>query len=242
MARYDIAPAWYRSPRGRTALVYNREGTNDVNTSIASMIEDEYGLAELSLTGHAIDIGGYLGTVALGLLLDNPSLEVTIVEPLADNIAIIRKNLAANDVVDRATILQAAAGFPSGETQIIHHNFRGSETTEHHKYVGNISLVMGIGPLSCNDIYPHDHTEVPVVSISDLARDDTVFLKIDCEGGEWAALQDRRVDSIPVIRGEIHPVDGHKMAEIHDLLPLHDVKREGEYADSGPCEFRAVLR
>src|SRR3990167_9568355 len=202
MARYDIAPAWFRTPRGRACMVNIRERTNHWNTATASLTEGEYGLAAFTFDGHAIDIGGYLGTVTLGLLVDNPNLRVTVVEPLADNVELIRRNLTVNGVIDRAQVLQAAAGYPAGGTQIIHHNFRGNETTEHHKFIGNMSLVTGIGPLGCNDVYEHDHTEVPVVSLSDLMADDTVFLKIDCEGGEWATLADPVSARLPRIHGE----------------------------------------
>lgn len=245
MARYDISPAWFRTPGGRSALVYIREGTNDWNTAQASMTEDEYHLHELTLTGHGVDIGGYLGTVTLGLLIDNPGLRMTIVEPVPNNLELIERNLRANGVLDRATIIAGAIGYPSGGISTIHYGFSGNEQVEHHAYIGNMSLLAGHGPLQCPDHVPHVHAEVPTVSIGDLVQADTVFLKIDCEGGEWQAFEDPAVRRVPRIHGELHPVNGHRMNDVLPLLPDHEVSLdfpEGISHEHGPAEFRAVLR
>lgn len=245
MARYDISPAWFRTPGGRSALVYIREGTNDWNTAQASMTEDEYHLHELTLDGHGVDIGGYLGTVTLGLLIDNPKLRMTIVEPVPNNLDLIVKNLMANGVFDRAEVVRGAIGYPSGGTSTIHYGFSGNEQVEHHAYIGNMSLLSGIGPLQCPDHVPHVHVEVPTVTIGELVGPDTQFLKIDCEGGEWLAFEDEAIRTVPRIHGELHPVNGHRMSDIEALLPDHDISLEfppdisHEY---GPAEFRAVLR
>jgi len=236
VARYDAHPAWRTTPGGRSVLVFIREGTNDHNTAFASLDEDEYHLAPLPITGHAIDVGGYLGTVALGLLVDHPDLRVTIVEPIPENLALIRLNLESNGVAGRATIVDGAIGASAG-TLRIHYGFSGDEMREHHAFVGNISLIEGIGPDSCPEGLPHRHVDAPIVTFSELVRPETSFVKIDCEGGEWAAFRDPAIRSVPRIHGEIHPTDGHVRDDLLAFLPDHRVTFAGT---AMPTEFQAV--
>src|SRR3990167_7664082 len=105
--------------------MYLREGTNDWNTLNASMTEDEYGLRGLELSGIAIDIGGYLGTVAIGLLLDHPDLVVHCVEPIPENVDLIRKNADINGVTGRLILWACAVG--DGQPTTIHYGFTGDE-------------------------------------------------------------------------------------------------------------------
>ena len=112
-----------------------REGTNDHNTAQACMTQDEYGLAGLHLCGEALDVGGYAGGVTIGLLMDNPELHVTIIEPLPANLELIRSNLEANGLTERATVIAGAAG----TDPLIAYNGRSTEVAEHHRFVGNAS-------------------------------------------------------------------------------------------------------
>ena len=100
MARYDVSPKWFRTPKDHSVLVYIREGTNDWNTANSCLTEDEYATKDLPyLPGVCLDIGGYLGTVSLALLIDHPESHVIIVEPLPENVELIRQNLRVNDVL-----------------------------------------------------------------------------------------------------------------------------------------------
>jgi hypothetical protein len=69
------------------------------------------------------------------------------------------------------------------------------------------------------------------------------LLKIDCEGGEWAFLDDPYLGQAAcrVILGEAHAVRGHRGDDIVGLLEAtHDVTIIGDGA--GTCEFRAVAK
>jgi FkbM family methyltransferase len=194
VARYDVSPAWFRTPRGQTALVYIREGTNDWNTAQSALTEDEYGLRDLTINGRIVDIGGHLGTVTLGALLDNPSATATIVEPLPENLELIRRNFEANGVLDRATIIPGAVG--AGPVTI-HYRYGYDENELHHAFIGNSMLNVSGGE--------HGEVKYEGLRFRDVAPSgDVVLVKIDCEGGEWAVLAE--MTGVPVIVGEIHPV------------------------------------
>src|SRR6266550_4558625 len=101
-----------QSPRGNDVTVHYREDTSDLSTIGSSFrlwgnLVDEYQLGSLPpLTGLAIDVGAHIGTVTLALLADHPDLRVTAVEPLPDNLDVLRASLAENGWTDRATVIK----------------------------------------------------------------------------------------------------------------------------------------
>lgn len=239
MIEYPVAYGGWQSPGGHPLAFAYRTGTNDWNTLTASTTQDEYGLPS-GLTGRAVDIGGYLGSVGIALALDNPGLTVTIIEPVPDNAALIRQNIELNDVGDRVTLIEGAA---SGDHDPVSVWFRyvGTELAEHHAFVGNSTLAYdGGGEL--------DHQEVTYapITLDDLTADgELALLKIDCEGGEWSILDTAATAKVALILGEAHCVRGHRGRDIVDLLPFHDVTWQGVPDDpegNGTVEFRAVRR
>lgn len=227
--------------------------TNDWNTLWASLNEDEYGLAGLEITGHAVDVGGYLGSVGIGLAIDHPDLTVTILEPVPSNFNLIGQNIELNGVGDRVKVIHGACGPASLETTTIHFGFRGgegmtaqeTETATHHAFVGNASLLTldQIGPLNCPSKMPHDHVEAKVYPLESLLPAD--FIKIDCEGGEWTFMENAPTHKIPRWVGEMHPIPGHTNLEgnlrgqFEAMLPGFDVSW-GPQPIGGAAEFTAV--
>jgi len=236
MARYDVSPAWFVTPRGNTALIYLREGTNDWNTAYSCLTEDEYGTRDLPLTGRFLDVGGYLGTASIAILVDNPDTHAIIVEPIPDNLELIRRNLEANDLTDRATVIEGVVG--KGETTI-HYAFEGNESDLHHAFVGNSGE-------TGTDAGPHRTVTYTGLSYRELVgSEDVAFIKIDCEGGEWPVLHE--MAAVPLIVGEIHPVplpDG--AAGSRELLnailgATHDITYGGPEGSPAAWGFRAQL-
>jgi FkbM family methyltransferase len=229
--------AEFRTPRGRPALMTIRDGTNDWNTLNACMTEDEYQLRSFNGNGWALDIGGYLGGVGIGLALDNPGLRVLIVEPVPDNIRLIKDNIARNGVGDRVELIEGAIG--DGGPVEVWHGYQGTVTAEHHRFVGNSSLAYDHG-----GELQHDTTTYKSLTLHDLLKRSDYpvdLLKIDCEGGEWSFLATPFVMDCTVILGEAHAVRGHRGDDIIELLSAtHDVTISGDGA--GTCEFRAVAK
>lgn len=238
---YALTEREFLTPKGNPVRMRYREDSSDFNT-ISSVMQphDEYGLAALNLTGRAADVGAHVGSVSVALLVDNPDLLVTAVEPVPPNAELLRENLRLNGVLHRATIHMAAVG--SGTSTTIRYGSTGmdgdteaeTENATHHAFIGNSALVYRKAPKR-----PHQSMKVPVLKLSEILPLD--FIKIDCEGGEWGFLADPATAEVPLILGEVHPVLGHAPLHVAALLQdSHEVTFTGPPA--GPCGFRAVRR
>lgn len=223
----------WTTPKGQFVRMTYRAETSDWNTVASVMLpHDEYGLRDLALTGRAADVGAHIGSVTIALLVDNPELRVVAVEPVPDNVALIRENLALNGVADRCEVVAAAVG--SGSTTTIRYGYEGSENATHHAFIGNSAIVYPDAPEN-----PHQEATVPVLSLKDLGPLD--FVKIDCEGGEWGFLTGAALSKVPRIHGEAHPVLGHRAPDMAaQLAATHAVTFSGANLDPGPCGFVAV--
>lgn len=229
---YALEQGSFRTPGGHAVVMMYRKDTNDWNTLNATLDQDEYALPR-AMTGTALDVGGYLGSVGIALALDNPELSVTIVEPVPPNADLIDRNLALNDLIDRITLIRGAVG-KGGEQVEVWYGYKGSESAEHHAFVGNSSIAYDNGGR-----FEHDTTEYVAIGLEAFLPVD--YLKIDCEGGEWAFLDSTAVGKIGTIVGEAHSVRGHKGGDITALLAAtHEVTLIGN--PEGTCEFRAVRR
>lgn len=229
----------FLTPRGQPATFQYRADTNDWNTLYSCLVEDEYGLGSLNLSGWAIDIGGYLGAVGIGLALDNPGLRVLIVEPVPSNVTLIGWAIAANGLSDRVTLVDGAAGAPRQRLAVVSYGYEGTPELEHHANVGNSTLANeNRGPIK------HKERRVKPYSLGkllDMTGGSAALLKIDCEGCEWGVLSDPAVSRIERIVGEVHPTNGHSPLHMAALLSeTHDVTFSGPPA--GPCGFEAVRR
>lgn len=192
-------PPVFTTPKGHTVSMELRPDTADWNTCQSTITEDEYHLAGLEFSGVALDIGGYVGSVAVMLLLDHPDLEVVTVEPIPENLELIEANLRRNGVADRCTIVEGAVGRGT-----IYYDFSGDDGTvddfaNQHRYIGNAE-----GHFSLSRDHEGRSVDVPVYGIEDLAPGDIALAKLDCEGGEWGFL-DGPVQRIERIVGEWHP-------------------------------------
>lgn len=223
-----------QSPGGADVTLHYREGTSDLSTigstfRLWGKLEDEYGLASLPpMTGTAIDIGAHVGTVSFALLADHPDLRVIAVEPLSDNIEVIRRSAAENGWTDRIDVRHAAIA--KGETADIAYDFAGDDYLHNHRFIGG---------MAAGTVVEHKTETVPALRLADLIGDGSPFLKVDCEGCEFDLLADKSVARVERIVGEGHPKDWLK--RIHKLL---DKTHVVEVIDDrgGPGTFRAVVR
>jgi FkbM family methyltransferase len=236
---HERAYGVYDTPKGRRVTMAYRVGTNDHNTLWASLNEDEYRLRDLSLTGTAVDVGGYLGSVGIGLAMDNPLLRVVIVEPVPPNCELIRENIARNELGDRVSLIEGAAG-AGGEDVTVWYGYDGTEAALHHAYVGNSTLAYDDLGMRAGQSVTYQ-----AVGLFDLIRDHgpLTLLKVDTEGAEWAFLDTPAIRDVDTIVGEVHPVRGHQPSDIKGLLgKTHEVQLIGPNQVTGPCGFEAVRR
>jgi len=224
---YEPRQERFTTPRGRPVTMWVRDGTNDWNTLASCLNEDEYGLRDLHLDGEALDIGAYTGGVTVALAVDNPNLHVTAIEPVPGNVDLLFRNLEANDLSERVTVYQAAAG--DGSEVNVRYGYSGSELACHHAFVGNMSLLEEPGPDNPHTLVTLRSMRIPPGPFS--------FVKIDCEGCEW----DVDLLAVPHIRGEWHPVRGHTQDDfLRRLDGTHEVAFSGP--EEGPGGFVAVWR
>ena len=222
---YEPRQERFTTPRGQPVTMWVREGTNDWNTLSSCLDMDEYGLRDLHLDGWAIDVGAYLGGVAVALAMDNPELHVLAVEPVPSNVELLQRNVEANELTDRIRVIDGAVAAPGTPTVSIFYGYRGTESLEHHAFVGNSTLAYDTGGET-----EHDERELVPWSLSELLAmcDGPVsFVKIDTEGAEFAFLSDPAVAKVPRIYGEWHNVRGHTQADVTALLPDHKVTFSG---------------
>lgn len=223
-----------QSPRGNDVIVHYREDTSDLSTIGSSFrlwgtLVDEYQLGSLPpISGQAIDIGAHIGTVTLALLADHPDLRVTAVEPLPDNLDVLRASLAENGWTNRATVIKGAIA--KGQKARVSYDFDGADYLRNHRFIGNMTL---------GSDAEHSTVSVPAVRLSSLVEETCPFLKVDCEGCEWDLLADSAVARVERIVGEGHPSDW--LERVHRLLDAtHDITVITDAG--GPGTFRAVRR
>lgn len=235
---YQFLQGTWLTSGGHQVSFHYRAETNDFNTIASTMApHDEYAIPQ-GLSGVAVDLGAYLGSVAIGLALDNPDLRVIAVEPVPPNAQLIAANIAANGLLDRIQLITGAIGAPEDDEITVWYGYRGTISAEHHAFVGNSTLAYDNGGAL-------DHEEVTYrrISLSDLielAGGYIDWLKIDTEGGEWAFLSDRAgLEHVGTIVGEWHPTRGHVIGDVLGLLSdTHTVTFSGP--QTGPGGFVAV--
>jgi len=236
---YAQAAAEFRTPRWNPAWIHYRKDTNDWNTIYSSMSVDEYHVGKLTLEGTALDIGAYVGSVAIALALDNPKLKVICQEPVPENAEMIRLNIYANGLTDRVSVLHEASAAPGIDSVKVRWRFRGNTNAEHHAFVGNSTLMYD----AAGEGLTYEEGIIPCRSIASIVEEygPLCLVKIDSEGGEWSTLLDPAVKDLSIIVGEWHPIGGRTQDQFRALLePSHDITFDGP--EAGPGGFTAIKR
>jgi FkbM family methyltransferase len=225
---YQVTHGTFKTPRGKSVTMAYREDTNDYNTLNACMTEDEYGLKDLRLEGFALDVGGHIGGVTIGLLIDNPDLHVVTIEAVPPNAELIWENLERNDLTSRCTLINAAAA--PGKTFKVRWAFKGNEGADHHTFIGNAYMPE-------TDLSSHSEISVDCRSLGSLVKEfgPFSFAKVDCEGCEFGFLKGPALKAVKLIRGEVHA----------DPQPLYEALKATHNTTiphTIPGAFEAVLR
>jgi len=228
------------SPRGNHVTMAFRDGTSDLSLIYSSLSFpwavgdpkfDEYGLADIHVAGMGLDIGACIGSVTASLLADNPDLQMITVEPLAENVAVIRAMVELNGWRDRCRIIEGAIG--PGERVSIAHGYDSTDYGRTNRYIGNLS--------EQRDAEVHQSIDVRAWSLDELvftAGGEVAIAKFDCEGCEWTALANPAVAQLAYITGEWH--GDPQLPGLHALL---DATHEVTGAAQGATGiFRAVRR
>lgn len=211
-----MAEHTFTTPRGQTARMECREGTNDRMVAEACIEQDEYGTSDID-AGYVLDIGGHIGSWTVGYLLDHPESGAVIVEPLPENARQIALNLALNNLASRVLIVVGALSSITGEVAIPW-DFSEAEGAEMHRYIGGQRMPDGV---QFSMLQAQGYQLGDLLGFTD--AESVGLMKIDCEGGE-SALVGQDLSRVGVIVGEYHiPRDPLWLW----LAKTHDVQMEG---------------
>lgn len=211
-------------PLGADLGLWTRDGTSDPSVVNAAFMDDEYRFAGRNLNGWAIDAGAHIGAFSALLLALNSGLRVVAIEPVPDNVRMLRKNL--EPFGDRAIVLQAATAATDGLTTRVwwnytHHEGQTDEYTRTERFIGNVWR---------EDPAGGEYVEVPTVSLAGvMARygaNSVALVKTDTEGAEYDFLSNPMANACcDVILGEWHddPTFGERIRRL--LSPTHKEKR-----------------
>lgn len=237
---HTLSTGVWQTPGGHAATMTYRDGTSDWNTISACLLNpmgptgDEYHMPS-GLSGWGLDVGAHIGSVAVGLLLDNPDMRMVAIEGVPPNVDLIRQNLAQNGLTDRCTVLHGAAWDGRG-TLDIEYGYTGSEVAEVHAFIGSITPWMDA---------PGDKVSstVPIVNLAHAIRltggEGFVWVKTDCEGAEFHFFKGAGMKKLGVIEGEWHQRDGTPEQFAEQLSKTHVVDW-GQGIGGG--SFKAVPR
>ena len=156
----------------------------------------------------AIDAGAYIGIVSIYLAKKWPGVRVIAVEPVPENVALLRRNLETNGVADRVEVVEKAISSAGLRT-----------TSLWGKEGGNLVLS------EFNRVMEIER-KAECITLRDLFKQHNVeqckLLKMDIEGSEHAALLDDDIlDRVDYLSIEIHAVDGYNSQTLADLCRCH---------------------
>jgi FkbM family methyltransferase len=175
---------------------------------------------------HALDVGAHVGVFACHLAELHPTATITCLEPSAETVRYLVRNIERNHLSERVTIEDAAL---TGETGWASFDDQGDASV-------HSSLVREGGP-----------TVGSVTRVRTLSFDDVVagapapvqFVKLDCEGGEYAlatASSPKSWDTVQRVVLEYHEVPGGSWAELRAWfasIGLHLVLEESTRTNLG---------
>lgn len=157
------------------------------------IVQDCYNLRSLRPQEfqYVLDIGGHIGSFVCLAACLWPSARIATVEPHPETCEVLRRNVARYG--SRVQVIHAAVAKVSGEAQLC----------EAHS---SMCLLDEFWPSAPAKITVPAYTMQEILAITKFPRID--FLKLDCEGGEYIALQQlaeaRLLSRVGLIRGEWH--------------------------------------
>ena len=166
--------------RGSDVRIYVRHSTGDLITLEEVLAERQYEPPIAVNASRVADLGANIGLFSAWWLAHHPDARIVAFEPDPDNAAVLEQCMHANG--DRAEVIRAAATAHDGELR-----FRAGELAASRQVDEGGIAVRAV------DAFPY------------LEQSD--FVKIDIEGGEWELLADPRFASLParVLVVEYHP-------------------------------------
>lgn len=175
-----------------------------------------------------VDVGANIGYNTIhAARLAGPRGRVVAVEPAADNLDVLRRNVAAAGLTN-VLVEPVAAGSASGTADLF---VRGRK-----------SAVNSLFPQSCY-AFVTDIVRVPVVPLDELVSGGADVVKIDVEGGELDVLEGMPrllQSSAPVLVVEWHPLLQRLAGYAADALPNWLLRRGWEVQAASHAAVRPL--
>ena len=212
---------------------YIREDTNDLNTILSIVANDEYKTSKMTYSDGDtfVDIGAHIGGWSKLMQHLVPESRVIAVEPIPENVQLLKQNLTTN------VHFIPWAIFSRSEISKKMNYGDDSEQGRHHRFIGNV-VSFGWGK----------SVKVPTISLNDLLKDveKVRVMKMDCEGSEYVALKfasKETLSKIDYIIGEYHNPEGKYSKSRKGLLEackgvFDDISESQEDTPLGPFWFK----
>ena len=166
------------------------------------VVDDCYRIADLTLelpgpTSRVLDIGAHVGAFSCALARAVPGARVTAVEPSADRVAYLHRNVARNELEGRVTTVQAAVASQSGRRHL-----------------------SPVGVLAATPDSDAGGEQVATIAFEELLADSRGpidLVKMDCEGSEYEIFESasaaslRRIERLVLEYHPAHPDQIHQL-------------------------------
>jgi len=168
---------------------------------------------ELNPGDIVVDVGAHVGTFIVPLCFQRPGMRAIAYEPDEDNAVLLEHNVAENSLQHSVAVHRQAVSGVSGRQDLLKGPTSTTGTLAAAGYVKNRAFM------------PTRSVEVETITLEDAFAQHKIercqLLKMDCEGGEYDALEATpqcvwdRIDAAVV---EVHPLAGRRPQEILDML------------------------
>lgn len=189
---YKIVQKEFTAYNGEKFTFHYREDTNDYNTIMSIIDNDEYRTKQMTYKPGDVfvDVGAHIGIWSALMERLVPDAKIIAVEPLPENVILINKNA-------QVTIAEGAVSNRDNAMIKIYYG-NDSFGGKHHKFIGNVQGFKG-------DTFYLAHS----ITLKSLLKDipHVRVLKIDCEGAEhlfFKFADKETLSKIDYIIGEYH--------------------------------------
>ena len=221
------------SRRGLTLQAPNLPGSR--NPLIEVVVTDVYRLDALTWTDPGrrrwvLDLGAHVGSFTCALAFRLPGAEFICVEPSASARVWLRRNVARNDLSERCTIFPWAIAQQDGIVELWSPGRASADAS-----------LCAAAPGAEVERVPGRSLDSVVTAMGTHPE----IVKLDCEGGEYAAILDSSPGSwasVELVMLEYHPVPGHHFSDLvrrlQDLgLDLTWQAMDARHPDLGMAQF-----
>ncbi len=165
----------------RKTSFYSRSKTTDINEGVVVFSGNEYPPALLDIENNkapiVLDCGGNIGTFSLYVKELYPSAEIFILEPLAENIELLKRNMEINNLHDVVVIPKAVSTDGKDKNFYVEKNKFDGGSLIAEKNISKTTSKSVIQSITLQDI----------ISENSIKRID--LLKMDIEGSEYDIIQ-----------------------------------------------------